>query len=72
MLGMIWSKMDGYKSYIVALGAIGYAVYMGWTGTMAWTDAECSVAGCATVADYLLGGGALASVKSALDKVGLK
>lgn len=68
MLNKIWGKVDGYKSYIVAAAAVGYSIYMGVTGKMAWTEAQCSAAGCATVVDYLLGGGAIVAAKSAIDK----
>ena len=60
-MGKLMSMIDGYKSYLVALAAIGYGVYMGWSGEMPWAD----------VVDYVLGGSALASVKSALNKVGM-
>lgn len=57
----LWEMLDGYKSYLVALAAVGYGLYMGFTGAMPWPE----------VVDYLLGGGALVAVKSALNKVGL-
>ena len=70
-MGKLWEMLDGYKCYLVALGAVGYAVYMGVTGQLAWTDAQCAAEGCKTVVDFLLGGGALAAVKSAMTKVGM-
>ena len=57
----LWQMLDGKKSYLVALMAVGYGVYMGYTGEMPWPE----------VVDYVLGGGALVAVKSALNKVGL-
>ena len=60
-MGTLWAKLQGKKSYLVALAAIGYGVYMGWSGAMPWPE----------VVDYVLGGSALVAAKSALDKVGL-
>ena len=60
-MGKLWDMLEGKKSYLVALMAVGYGVYMGWTGAMPWPE----------VVDYVLGGSALVAVKSALNKVGL-
>ena len=70
-MGKLWNMLQGYKSYVVAAAVVGYGVYMGVTGSMAWTDAQCTAAGCATVVNYMFGGGALVAVKSALSKVGM-
>ena len=60
-MGNLMSMVNGYKSYIVAAAAVGCGVWMGWSGEMPWAE----------VVDYVLGGAALASVKSALNKVGM-
>ncbi len=60
-MGKLWDFFNGYKSYIVAVAAIGYGVYMGIWGGMAWAD----------VLPFILGGGALAGIKSALAKIGI-
>ncbi len=67
----MWEKINGMKTYMVAAAVVGYGVYMGVTGVMAWTAAECAVVGCDTVVDYVLGGAGLATVRSALAKVGM-
>ncbi|MGR3303794.1 MAG: hypothetical protein ACUZ8I_15015 [Candidatus Scalindua sp.] len=53
--------LQGKKSYLVALAAVVWAVYNVWTGSMTVDVAV----------NYVLGGGALMSVKSALEKVGI-
>jgi hypothetical protein len=60
-MSKITEFLDGKKSYLTALAAIAYGVYMGVTGSMEWPE----------VVNYILGGGALVSVKSALSKVGI-
>lgn len=67
----MWKKIDGWKTYLVAMAVVGYGVYMGVSDVMAWTAAECAVDGCDTVVDYVLGGAGLATVRSALAKVGM-
>ena len=64
-------KLSGYKTYIVVALTFGYSVYMGVTGAMPWLATGCEVMGCTTVVDYLLGGGALGAVRSALKTIGL-
>jgi len=61
-MSKLWDMVDGYKSYLVAMAAVACGVYMGYTGVMPWPE----------VVDYVLGGGALVAVKSALNKVGKK
>ena len=69
---MEWlKKLDGYKTYLVALGVVVYGIYLGMSGHMAWTDVQCQVSGCETVMNYVLGGSGLAAVRSALGKIGL-
>ena len=60
-MNKITEFLDGKKSYLTALAAIAYGVYMGLAGGMEWVD----------VINYVLGGTALASVKSAMSKVGI-
>lgn len=55
--------LDGNKSYIVAAAAVLYGVYMGVFGGMETMEAV----------NYVLGGGALGAVRSAMKKIeGLK
>lgn len=57
---MKWFDMlQGSKTYIVALATVAYGVWMGVTGGMPWPE----------VVNYVLGGSALASVRSAMDRV---
>ena len=58
-MGNLMKMVDGYKSYLVALAAVAYGVWMGWSGEMPWSE----------VVNYVLGGSALAAVKSAINKV---
>jgi len=59
---MKWMDMlSGYKTYIVAMAAVAYGVWMGFSGGMPWPE----------VVNYVLGGAALGSVRSAMEKVGL-
>jgi len=51
--------VDGNKSYLVAVAAVLYGVYMGVWGDMSTMEAV----------NYVLGGGALAAVRSAMKKL---
>lgn len=67
----MWKKLQGLKAYLVAAAVVGYGVYMGVSGVMAWTELQCEVSGCATVVDYVLGGSGLAAMRAAVAKVGI-
>ena len=59
---MKWLEwIDGSKTYVVAMAAVAYGVWMGFSGGMPWPE----------VVNYVLGGSALASVRSAMEKMGL-
>jgi len=51
--------VDGNKSYLVAVAAVLYGVYMGVWGDMSTMEAV----------NHVLGGGALAAVRSAMKKL---
>ena len=52
--------LDGKKSYLLGLVVVVYGMYMGMANDMPVAD----------VVDYLFGGSALVTVKSALAKLG--
>ena len=54
-----WLK--GKKSYVIAIGAVAYGLYMGFSGAMEWKE----------VLPYILGGGGLAAIRAALAKIGI-
>ena len=59
---MKWLEvLSGYKTYLVAMAAVAYGLWMGSTGGMPWPD----------VVNYLLGGSGLAAMRAAVEKVGL-